>query len=65
MKKYIAKPNTWFDEGTEITIIDDYNQELWNAEFNCWSAHVLASGLKNGKYDEEMCCMYEFEVIDE
>ena len=54
--KYIAKPGTWFDVGTEAILIDDYRPEgkLLNDS-------GLFCGLRNGKEDEEICPFSEFE----
>jgi hypothetical protein len=27
MKIYIAKPDTWFKEGTEVNLVEDYRQD--------------------------------------
>lgn len=55
--KYIAKANTWFDEGTEV-------------EYICpmlvghkWPA--IMSGIRNGKPDEEGCSEHEFEAVEQ
>jgi len=53
MIKYVAKPNTWFDEGSEVSITLLY------------SDMVLACGLHNGKIDEEVCGIDEFEKVEE
>lgn len=50
-KKYIAKPNTWFDEGTEATLICEITSE-----------YGLFSGIKDGKEDEEGCLYEEFDI---
>jgi hypothetical protein len=59
--KYIAKPNTWFDEGTEIELVDDYGKDK-----RCPMPGVgLFCGLKNGHLDEEVCTFDEFETTNE
>ena len=50
--KYIAKANTWFDEGTEVRLIDRYSEEFG-----------LFIGMKDGKEDEEVCRFDEFEEV--
>lgn len=52
--KYIAKPDTWYDEGTEAQLIDDYRPQIDSGLF---------CGYKNGKLDEEICSFDEFEVV--
>lgn len=52
-KKYIAKPNTWFDEGTEAKLLAD-----------CGFFGIF-EGIREGKPDEETCLYEEFEVIEE
>lgn len=55
-KIYRAKPNTWFDEGTEVKLVDDYRPKL-----PCG----LFCGLQDGKLDEEICSFNEFKIIEE
>jgi len=63
--KYIAKPNTWFDEGTEAFPAS-----------GCWEAYnelglinivraAVFSGIKNGNPDEEICSEDEFDIQEE
>jgi hypothetical protein len=70
--KFISKTNEWFDAGTEVfdaTICDwgktlkrmskeDYN-DIWTK-----AGHILARGLKNGSWDEELCPLEEFDIIE-
>lgn len=64
MKRYRAKPNTWFDEGTEVEILDVLSS-IWDDLDGVYIMTVCAVGLKNGKLDEEICMMDEFEEINE
>lgn len=58
--KFISN-GTWFDKYTEVKIIDEYNTVYReDGEPTLW---VLASGLKNGEYDEEVCCADEFIIV--
>jgi hypothetical protein len=57
--KYIAKPDTWYDEGTEAVPVTS----IWNVNENDQAAVFL--GTKDGNPDEEMCCLDEFEIIEE
>lgn len=52
--KFIAKPNTWFDEGTEVELLFDIHEN-----------YGLFCGLRNGHLDEESCMYDEFEVISD
>lgn len=56
MKKFIAKPDTWFDEGTEAILLAQYAPD-------CLAG--LFSGIKDGHPDEEGCGFDEFEIIEE
>ena len=55
MRKFIAKPNTWFDEGTEATLLFQYHPD-------CEAGLFL--GIRNGKEDEEGCGFEEFNIIE-
>lgn len=55
MKRYISD-GTWFDKGTEATLIDDYRPQMPSGLF---------SGLKDGKPDEEICGFDEFQEIED
>ena len=46
-----ARPDTWFDAGSLVTLGTDYRPQL-NAG--------LFSGLRGGKLDEEVCLFAEF-----
>jgi len=56
MTKYVAKPNTWFDEGTEVEYVCPM---LEGHKFP-----AIMSGLRGGKTDEEGCSEHEFEIIE-
>jgi len=63
-RKYIAKPDTWFDEGTEAFPSDIFDD-------NPESGFGLFTGTKSD-YEEdklypshEMCSLSEFEIIEE
>ena len=57
MRKYIAKPDTWFDEGTEVFLYED-------TICGTYPEQVLAKGIHNGDIDEELCLMDEFEICE-
>lgn len=52
---YTALPDTWFDAGTHVLLLDDY-RPTWNTG--------LFRGLHNGKPDEEICLFEELEVTE-
>jgi hypothetical protein len=69
-KKFIAKPNSWFDEGTQAALIDSYCHDLVHSSWHCscgGNANVcgmgLFVGLREGKLDEEVCTFCEFDII--
>lgn len=51
---YIAKPNTWYDKGTEARL-----------QFMIENDIGLFCGIKNGSVNEEICFLDEFEVKKE
>jgi hypothetical protein len=55
--KFIARSETWFDEGTEAFIDGDVFDGL------CTSA--LFDGIKDGEEDGEICSIFEFDWFDE
>ena len=57
--KYISKKNEWFDEGTEAIPVT----EIWDV--NETEKAAIFSGIRNGKPDEEMCGLDEFNIIEE
>ncbi len=52
--KIFAKPDTWFDEGTEVYF---ESEVMWD-----FAESVIASGLRDGILDEELCPIEEFEI---
>lgn len=64
MVSYIAKPDGWFDTGTEVKLIDDYRNNdsmFYHKSLNAG----LFEGFRNGLLDQEVCDFDEFEVIEE
>lgn len=55
--KYIAKKDTWFDEGTECKLLVDCSPGV--------DGSGVYEGFKDGKLDEELCGHDEFEIIGE
>jgi len=53
--EYIAKADTWFDEGTKAEMLSG----PWDGEMPKLG---LFAGIKNGKPDEEVCSLDEFEI---
>lgn len=60
--RYKAKPDTWFDEGTTVKLVDDYRDGRRDTPFG---EAGLFRGYKDGKLDEEICPFDEFEIVDE
>lgn len=65
-KRYIAKSNIWFDEGTEALPVT----ELWDCgalddtgEYANTQAGIFL-GIRNGQPDEEGCILFEFEITE-
>jgi hypothetical protein len=58
--KFISD-GTWFDKGTEVTILAECGT-VYDKDGKP-SLQVLASGLRNGDLDEEMCDMEEFIIV--
>jgi len=56
MARYIAKPDTWFDEGTESHLLFEVGGE---------PPCGLFRGTRKGEIDEEVCNFEEFETVDE
>ncbi len=54
--KYIAKFETWFDEGTEAKLIEG----PWEGN----PPFALFEGIKDGGWNREVCMMTEFEIVD-
>jgi hypothetical protein len=66
--KFIAKPNTWFDEGTIVTLVDDYSDICYDwtcGECGKACGMALFEGLKNNKIDREVCNFCEFKEYND
>jgi hypothetical protein len=63
--RYISK-GEWFDKGTEVFLYKDtICGPVYDKPGGTATMQVLARGIRNGKEDEELCTMDEFEEIDE
>lgn len=64
--KYIAKKDTWFKEGTEVILIDDYGNYtgLFSGTRVCQNPSSEGNWKKlNEEYqDEEVCLFEEFDI---
>lgn len=56
--KFIAKKDTWFDEGTEAKLLTDCGGGFFNG-------NGIFEGIRNGKVDEELCGYEEFKIVKE
>ena len=73
MTRYIAKPDTWFDEGTEAILIADYREKGFEdfpiSLFEGWRTceNDLSEGLPIGTCyrDQEDCGFDEFIILEE
>lgn len=63
--KYIAKKNTWFDEGTEAVPISEFIEAYDDINMTKRNDFALFRGTRNGNPDEETCPLDEFEIINE
>jgi hypothetical protein len=59
MLVYIAKKDTWFDEGTIATLIDDYRKS--NVPVDCG---LFVGKTWDKEVDEEVCGFDEFICVD-
>lgn len=66
--KYISD-GTWFVEGTEVTLIDDYrprlNCGLFRGQRRCISPEGEGHALSEVYEDEEVCDFAEFREVPE
>lgn len=58
--KFISN-GTWFDKNTEVKILDEHCTVFGIDGIP--TLQVLASGLRNGEEDEEICTMDEFYIV--
>lgn len=68
MMKYIAKPDTWFDDGTEAKLIEYLytSSKQWiDGEEYPGCDCGLFEGICEGKIDQEICGYDEFEIIED
>lgn len=56
--KFIAKKDTWFDEGTEAKLLTDCGEWPFKGD-------GIFEGIRNGEIDEELCGYDEFEIVKE
>lgn len=62
MKKFIAKPKTWFKEGTEARPIEYLHIDGDGVKYGLFEGHKE----RDGKliYESEVCSYEDFEIID-
>lgn len=63
MKKYVARPDTWYDVGTFVEIIAG----PWPCSDTPGGPNIgyaLCRGIRDGECDEELCSMDEFDVVE-
>lgn len=59
LKRFFAKPDTWFDAGTEATL------EAWAYTDANGDRCGIFHGIKDGQPDGEMCMYSEFDILEE
>ncbi len=61
--RYIAKPDTWFDEGTEARPVTGFwdCSTLEDGKY-VHTESAIFLGFRNGKLDEEGCSLLEFDI---
>lgn len=67
MTKYVAKPDTWFVEGTECELIADGRPQMNVGIFSgkrCSEGSPELHPIGEIYEDEEDCSFDEFEVVD-
>lgn len=64
-KRYFAKPQTWFDKGTEVFMIGEITDGCFDQDCKFPSQSALFRGKRNGKDDEESCGLYEFDIKED
>ena len=66
VKVYIAKKNTWYDEGSICALIDDYRPQMDSGLFYGWRTctNPNSEGKPFGErhLDEEVCLFDEFDI---
>lgn len=65
MKRYFAKPDTWYDEGTEAFPLTEFFEAYDDHALTIRNDWALFEGIKDGKPDEETCTMAEFNIVEE
>ena len=63
--KFIAKPNTWFDEGTEVILTTQINEDglgIFRGIRTCKNPKSENRKLGEKYVDEELCSFDEFEL---
>lgn len=58
MYKYIAKPHTWFKEGTEVKFITYITTDAENNRYGLFEGKN-----KDGKLVREVCSYDEFDIV--
>ncbi len=62
--RFIAKPDTWFDEGSEVKLVDDYRNPSGVTRFNPLDESGLFEGFRLGRIDQEICLFEEFDILE-
>ena len=62
MIRYIAKPDTWFDAGTEAIPVTEFVEAYDDPQMTIRNDCAVFRGVRNGQSDEETCSLTEFEI---
>lgn len=62
--RYITKPNKYFDAGTEATMLGESWEVYADYDEICPCRVAVFQGIKDGKPDEEVCSVDEFDIVE-
>ena len=62
--RFIAKKDTWFDEGTEAVLLGESWVGFADPALTIRADAGLFAGIRDGKPDEEVCGLDEFDIIE-
>jgi len=62
MKTYIAKPNTWFKEGTKVQLIEYLTVDKDNVKYGVFEG--VRDGVIGDVLCQEVCAYNEFDITD-
>lgn len=65
-RKYVAKPNTWFDAGTEASLVDEIFPDygLFEGWRTCQNQDSEGVPVGTRYIDQESCNFDEFNIVE-